>query len=142
MKRNEHHGNENKKKRDVWRRRGSTLHIGSQIAALKALVEAVAVVARGVVVCALVSTHVVVLAAGPVLVYVVAVELVATLGRKGAQWRVVKVARVLAAGAYAALDHLIDLAALGLCGEQLRIGTNELAQLTVHALVVAATARR
>lgn len=120
----------------------SALDVAGQVTAFELLVESVAVVACRVVVGALVAAQVVVLAAGPVLVDVVAIDLVGALGCEGAQRRIVEVARVLAVVPDTALHHLVAFALLRLRREQLRVGTYELAQLTVHALVVAAAARR
>ena len=118
-----------------------TFDVTRQIAALYSLVEAVAVVTCCVVVGALVATQVVVFTSGPVLVDVVAVELVAAFWRESAQRRVVKVAWKLAALSNTTFDYLVAFALLGLGREELGIRAHEFSQFTVNTLVVTTTTR-
>jgi hypothetical protein len=121
---------------------GGTLYIACQIASLYLFVESIAVVAGCVVVGAFVAAQIIIFTTRPIFVDVVVIYFISAFRCEGAQWRVVKVARIFTVVANATLDHLIALALFRLGREQLWIRTHEFPKLTIHTLVVAATARR
>jgi hypothetical protein len=118
---------------------GRTLDIRCQITTFDFLVESVAVIARRVVVRALIAAQIVVFTAWSVLVNVVAVDFLRALGRESAQWRVIEITWKFAVLSDAAFNHLVRFALLGLSGEKFGIWTHKLSQLAIHALIIPAT---